>query len=309
MIFTVGSKIFKHIFARPFFIYLACIFLAVSLGDFSKLKINAIAQTMSRLNVAINYYEDFSSNSKSYDQFKLHQCVYYHQRVASFYSFERIGAYAMIGFCYDLLGEEDKAVKAYQDSLKANPNGFWPTFNLGLGAYKKKDYPRAIQYFQQAIDKDPKINLIILSRSKVYIDVKLSDPKHIRFDFSESIKEGHILAYMYLMESLVQIKDFTMLFNVAMLGLQEKIENPGIFYYYAGKSLFFQKQIDKAIELLQVAVLKDPNNEDAFLYLSMCMKTIGSDDLAKVFFDKAKQIEAKEGSFIQKKLDARARFF
>jgi tetratricopeptide (TPR) repeat protein len=264
---------------------------------------------MSRLNIAINYYEDFAPDKKPYNEFKLHQCIYYHQKVADFYHFERLSAYAMMGFCYDLLGEEEKAVKAYQASLKANPNGFWPAYNLGLGAYKKKEYQKAVEYFQQAIDKDSKVNLYILARSKVYMDIKLSDPKHRKDDFLELLKQGRVQAYIYLMDSLAQLKDYTMLFSVAMLGLRENSEDHGIFYYYAGWALFYQQQLDKAIELLQVAVAKNPNNADAFLYLSMCMKIVGTEELAKALFDQAKQIEEKEGSLIKRRLNSGTRFF
>lgn len=306
---SVWRTYIQFILSRPLFFYLICIIGISFMIKFPLFRKNSVDQTMNRLTPPIDYFKEFVDPHKHFDEFKLHQCVDYHQKVVEFYDFERSGAYAMMGFCEGLLGETNKATTAFKSSTDINPNNFWPYYDIGILNYQKGNYAEAIKYFQIALTKEIKLNVLVLFSSKVYADVRLSDPRGAEYNFLEALKEGRLNAYIFLMESLAKRQQYEQLFEVALLGLKEKAGHEDVFYYYAGRSAFYQQAYNKAIDLLQIAVQKNPQNTDALLYLAMCLRMAGKEDAAQKLFETAKEIYQQEGSFIEKALNSPIRFF
>ncbi len=287
--------------------YLACFLAVWHILDYPKAKGNAVAQTMSRFVPGIHYFGDFVDKHDHFDEFKLHQCIAYHKRVINFFPFQKSEAYQMLGFCYDRLGNTAMAIQSYQASIKANPEYFWPYYNLGIYAYRKGNYSKAVNYFQQALQKDLKINMLLMLRSKVFTDVRLSDRPD--YNVFEGIKDGREVAYIFMMESLFKIGAYDQLLGTALAGLKEGFGDQDIFLYYAGKAAFCQKSYEKAVELLQLALQKNPHNPDALLYMGLCMRVAGKEDLAKNFSVMARQELRQQGSAIEKYLNTGIRFF
>jgi tetratricopeptide (TPR) repeat protein len=302
-------KKFKFIIARPIFFYLVCLLIIFPLINWPLFLKNSQDQTMNRLAPPINYFKDFADNQGPLDKFKLNQCIVYHQKVVEYYPFERPAAYAMLGYCNALLGNTEKAIKAYEASVALNPNDSWPFYNLGILNYHKKNYSDAIYDFQQAISKNVKLNIFVLYDSKVYADIRFSDHSRIGYNFLEALMQGREVAYIGLMESFFKMGDFDKIFEVAVLALQEKLGDMSIFYYYAGRAAFYQKSYEKAVDLLQMALKINPQNPDALNYLGMCMHVAGKKDLEEKFFNAAKEIYQSQGSAIEKKLNSPVRFF
>lgn len=189
---------------RIIFFYLICLLVMWRILDYQKLSENAVPQTLSRLTPPIDYFTEFVNKQDHYDPYKLMYCVNYHQAVAQFFTIQRAEAYGMLGFCYERLGQSSQAVNAYQKAIALNPDYFWPYFNLGIMAYKQSQYTQAANYFHQALGLEPIKTIVLLSRSKVYNDVRLSQEVG-SYDYLQGLKEGQTEGYMLMMRSLYHL--------------------------------------------------------------------------------------------------------
>jgi tetratricopeptide (TPR) repeat protein len=298
----------KYILTRTFIFYLACFFLIWLVLDYHQLVDNAVPQTMSRLTPPMDYYVEFVDKEDHYDRFKLMNCVNYHKAVADFFVIQKAEAYGMLGFCYERLGQEPQAVSSYRQAIALNPDYFWPYYDLGVIYYKQARYAQAEDYFQRGLEQDPVKTLVLLSRSKVYNDVRLSKQSGT-YDFLQGLKQGRTKAYILLMDSLFKTGAYDQLWKTALYGLKEDLDMQGIFYYYAGVAAFYLKSYKQAIELLQIAIQNDPENADALMFMGMCLHLANKDDIAQIMMRKAALIHGQEGAAGAPYLKARVRFF
>jgi tetratricopeptide (TPR) repeat protein len=65
-------------------------------------------------------------------------------------------AYTNLGTAYDMLGKPKKAIKAYQEGIKAFPNEYNLYYNLGITQYAQKDYEGAEKAAMSSIKNNPK---------------------------------------------------------------------------------------------------------------------------------------------------------
>lgn len=297
----------KLILTRTFVFYLACFILTGLVLDYHKLTENAVPQTMSRLTPPMDYFSEFVDKEGKYDRFKLMNCVNYHQAVADFFVFQKAEAYGMLGFCYDRSGQRSQAISSYRQAIALNPDYFWPYYDLGVIYYSQAQYAKAEEYFRQAIEQSPVKSLLLLSRSKVYNDVRLSK-KDGEYDFLEGLKQGRAKAYILLMDSLSKTGAYDDLLKTALYGLKEGLDTQGIFYYYVGLAAFYQKSYNQAVEFFQMALQKDPDNADALMYMGMCLHIANKEEMAQDLMRKAALLHAEEGATAPY-LKARVRFF
>jgi len=298
----------KFFFTRSIVFYFLCFFLVWRILDYNQLINNAIPQVMSRLTPPMDYFAEFVDKEEPYDAFKLMNCVNYHKAVTQFFGFQKAEGFGMLGFCYERLGRQSQAIESYQQSIAVNADYFWPYYDLGVIAYRQGQYAKAGDYFKRAIEQNPIKTIFLLSRSKVYSDVKLSKEAGV-YDTLNGLKEGRLQAYILWMDSLFKAGAYEQLGEVAINGLKQGMDVQGIFYYYAGMAAFYQKSYPKAVEILQIALQKDPRNSDALLYLGMCLKEAGREDMAQAIISKAGVLHKQGGSLIEPYLKARVRFF
>ena len=286
-----------------------CLIIVWPFLNYHKLMDNAIPQTLSRLTPPIDYYYEFVDRQGGYDRFKLKECIYYHQAVAHYFPIQKAESYGMLGFCEERLGQKPQAIAAYKQAIALNPDYFWPYYDVGVIFYNQAQYSKAEDYFIQAIELNPVKTIVLLSRSKVYNDVKLSSPKD--HDYLQGLKQGRVSAYVLMMDSLFKTASYVELEKVAISGLKEDLGIDSILYYYAGVAVFYQKSIHNAVELLQAAVQKDPGNADAYYYLGLCLRLAGKPDMAGMLLAKATELHHQQGdnALIKQYLKARVRFF
>jgi tetratricopeptide (TPR) repeat protein len=302
------TRYLKFILTRTIVLYLACVLLVWHILDYPQLIGNAIPVTMSRLTPPIDYFTEFVDRQDHYDRFKLMDCVYYHKAVAHFFAFQKAEAFGMLGFCYDRLGERAQAIDSYRQSISLNPDYFWPYYDLGVIYYNQAQYSRAADYFQQAIDQNPVKTIVLLSRSKIYTDVKLSEQTG-SYDFLQGLRQGRIQAYALMMECFTKTGSYEQLGKAAVEGLKEGLGMNGIFYYYAGLAAFYQKSFPNAMVFLQAAAQNDPYNADAYYYLSLCLRMAGKEDMSRALLAKAAGVHQQGDSQLKEYLKARVRFF
>ncbi len=301
-------QVLRFLFVRIWIIYLGLGCFAWFVFDRNSAMDNASAQALSRFNPTVKYFKLLDHSAGESTRSQLHDCIYYHQMVANSFFYQAAEAYSMLGFCYERLGDEHKAQQAYQKSMTINQAYMWPFYNLGVMAFRKADYPKAIDYFQQALERDPAQNVVLLNYSKVYMDVKSTRPEE-KYDFSQGVRRSYSNAFLLLMVSLEQTKNYSRLFGVALKGMQDNSLDQGLFYYYAGVAAFRLHLYDKAINFLQQAINKEPRNADAFLYLSLCFKALGRDDLVNEFMAMGAKVNAQYGGWLKSQINTDVRFF
>jgi len=298
----------KFILTRTIVLYLACFCLIWRVLDYDKLINNAVPQTMSRLTVPIDYFAEFVDKEDHYNHFNLVNCINYHKGVAQFFAFQKAEAYGMLGFCYERLGQMQQATASYRQAIASNPDYFWPYYDLGVIFYNQTQYPKAEDYFHQALEQSPLKTIVLLSRSKVYSDVKLSKQSG-RYDPLGGLKEGRTEAYILLMDSLAKTGAYEQLYKTAINGLKEGLDVEGIFYYYAGIGAFDQKSYKQAMDFLQIALQNNPRNSDALWYFGMCLQAANKQALAQAVLSKAQLLHKQGITVIEPYLKTRVRFF
>ena len=212
-------ELLRRLKTRVVIVYIVCFILILPFFVYSKFKSNAVEQTMSRLVPRTHYFKEFIYPKDHFDEYNLRLCINYHKRVAEFFPFQKAEAYGMLGFCYERLGNTDQSINYYQRSLEVVPYYFWPNYNLGIIYFKKGQYEKAFTNFKEALGKDLKTNMMLLSRSKVYNDVRVSDPGD--YNFLTGLIQARQTTYIYLMQSLLKLGRYQDLYQSALLGLNE----------------------------------------------------------------------------------------
>ena len=304
-------KYIKLIFTKAIFLYLVLGAALWYTPWFYTARAHAIAQVLTRLHPHINYFEDFANPHEHFSIDQLNLCINYHKRVVQFIPLEGPEAYQMIGYCYNLLGDRANAEKFYQMSTKTmpGPNYFWPYYNLGILAFNKGDNSRAVDYFQKALVRYEVVNHWLWTHSKVFNDVRISDPANADYNFSENFRKSYTQAYILLLESIVRLKSYDELFKVIPLALKDAWGEQDVFYYYGGVGDFYRRNYKEALIFLHLAVNLNPNNSDAILYMGKCMQAIGRPDLADNLFSQAENVKQRDGPFMEKRLNPSIRFF
>jgi tetratricopeptide (TPR) repeat protein len=65
-------------------------------------------------------------------------------------------AYTNLGTAYDMLGKPKKAIKAYEEGIKAFPNEYNLHYNLGITLYRQKEFDKAEIAAMSSIKNNPK---------------------------------------------------------------------------------------------------------------------------------------------------------
>jgi tetratricopeptide (TPR) repeat protein len=257
------NNILKFTLTRAVFFYLICFLMIWRILDYPQLMSNAVPQTMSRLTPPMDYFDEFVDRQDHYDQFKLINCVNYHKAVVQFFEYQKAEAYGMLGFCYERLGQISQAVASYQNAITSNPDYMWPYYDLGVINYRQGKYTQASNYFRQAIEQNPLKTLFLLTRSKVYNDVRLSDQDG-SYDYLQGIKQGQLSSYILLMDSLLKANDTDQLMLVALNGIQQGLEPQSVFYYYGSMAAHRAGKEEIALGMMHKAVLLRKGNSQEF---------------------------------------------
>lgn len=158
-----------------------------------------------------------------------------------------------IAISYDLMGQSDKAIEAYENALKVAPEDVDLMFNMGRLYFMQENYEKAIESFQKVLEKDPDDFDSNLNIGNVYINIadslakeaKATDDKgklilsETEIAQKESLSKGNFEKAIPYLEKATQIKSdnanaWTLL---------------GIVYVRAGMAEKGKEAFDKADEL------------------------------------------------------------
>ncbi|MCO5269433.1 MAG: tetratricopeptide repeat protein [Brumimicrobium sp.] len=76
--------------------------------------------------------------------------------------------YQLLGNSYDNLGKSDKAIETYKAGLKQFPNSGNLYLEMGVMQMGKKDYYKALDYYEKGIEVEPKFSSNYYWASKIY---------------------------------------------------------------------------------------------------------------------------------------------
>ena len=88
-------------------------------------------------------------------------------------------AVRVAAFCYNQLGQKDKAFEYYQKVMKDQPDDPDLIFNLGLLHEEMEDYDKAIVQFRKAFELNPQDTESILHCAQLYMEIKEDNLKAI----------------------------------------------------------------------------------------------------------------------------------
>ncbi len=163
-------------------------------------------------------------------------------------------AISYTALCYDLMGEGDKAMAAYDDALAKNPDDGDLYFNRGRLFYMRDDYERASQDFQKVAELSPEDFQAVYNLGNTYLSIADSMQKNIKKLVDQSGDEN-------------KIKE-----------LKEDEEK----YLELAK-----KYLEKAKEL-------DPEHQNLWYNLGVVYIRLGDAEKGKAAFDKSDEIGEKK---------------
>lgn len=162
-----------------------------------------------------------------------------------------------LAYSYDLMGQSDKAIEAYQNALEKNPNDKDLLFNMGRIYFMQDNYEKAIESFKKVLEFDPN-------------------------DFDANLNIGN--AYYGMGDSLSNEAQKTDDSGNPVLSeseIQEKVN-------------LAKTNFDEAIPYLEKAAEIKPDNENAWTMLGIVYVRSGYPEKGKEAFDKAEQLKNNE---------------
>ena len=122
--------------------------------------------------------------------------------------------YDNIGICYRKLNRYDDAIKAYEKSLKIDPNGLTPLQNIAIAYIYKKDYKKAVKAYEKLAKLDSKNPEVYYGIGNIYAQYL--------FDYEKAL-ENLCQAYnIYVNQKSPYRTDAETLINIVYQGLKKE---------------------------------------------------------------------------------------
>src|SRR3989338_11272789 len=100
-----------------------------------------------------NHFE--SSATLSAGELKsLDSYIYFYEKYVEYVP-GNADAYTFLGLCQYYRQDKEAAVHSFNMAVKSNQDFFWPYYNLGIIAFREKNYTMAREVMQYAVGKKP----------------------------------------------------------------------------------------------------------------------------------------------------------
>lgn len=307
------KKFFKYIYEllgkRVITVYLLIYFVSLYFIDYDSIIYKFKIQTLNRIRpLNFNYLVDTWEEHRPFDPAKLKDYIYYYTQVTKAVE-GRADAYGLLGFCYYKIGETQKSIEAYQESIRINPEFYWAYHNLAVIYFKAQQYEKASEIITKGLRLDvEKTMLSIYNSPQIYLPLvvrgvqkhKIDEPEQFVLDqLEDGFRDGYlmwVLGYFYL-------NDYPSTLRAADITLNASLEKKLVFNYYAGLAAYELKQYALALKFFEASIREDDTFADAYHYLGECAKAMGQEKIAAVAQIRAELLKSKPGYFDVKKLE------
>jgi tetratricopeptide (TPR) repeat protein len=186
-------------------------------------------------------------------------------------------AHNMLGKTYFMMGQFQKAGSELEETLKLVPGDYDAEYTLGLSFLKRKEVARAKQLYERMVERlgnRPALRVLIgrAYRETGFLPESIEEFKKA-IELDPKFPRVHYylgLTYLYK-DGASRIPDATEEFRI------ELAANPDEFFanFYLGILYIIERKWEPAIELLEKAVRKQPNNPDPYFHLGQAYQGAG----------------------------------
>ncbi len=175
----------------------------------------------------------------------------------------KVKLYFNLGYCNQILKNNDLAIKYYSEALNFNPKLYIIYYNRGNVYYDKGEYNRAIQDFDKAIALEPNYARSYNNRGSAY--AKKEDYNRAIQDYNKAVTLNSEYAGAYFNRGLTYYDKGE--YNRAIQDYNKAIElYPTFADAYCNRGLAYYKKADydKAIQDCKNAIMLEPGSAPAY---------------------------------------------
>ena len=262
------------ILSRAIVFYALVFWASTAVIDYNKIKFQVQLRDLNKIfPVSFKYLIELSDQKRQADLDGIKDYVLFYGRVAAYFP-DQADAQAMLGFCYDHLGNQKLAIKHYRQAIASQPDYFWPYYNLGIIYFRASQFRESAEMFKKALELNLQKTLELIRDSKViYKSIILEDPS-LGQKMGERLDDSFEYAYQLLILDYYYLDDFRAMLEAARNAAEVRTRKES-FYFYAGMAAYELKEFQTAVELFEKAYTINPYFTDAAKYWKLCLELSG----------------------------------
>ena len=225
------------------------------------------------------YLYNYIVGQESFDPESFRQAVRYYQEFLIKNRNNPTG-YGNLGFCYFYLKDYKRAIESYQKAVQYNPNYYTYNWDVGMIYFYLKNYEKATAYLQKAVDQIPptiayyvKLGEKLQSRGK-------TEKEQLPYVFIQQAEDDENRAYELLIQCYLYVKEYSVMREIAVLGLRSHPTNQKLLYY-AGLANVMMKKYNAAILYFDQLLALNPDYLQAYYYRGVCFEKTNRHDEAR----------------------------
>jgi len=238
--------------------------------------------TLNRLRPNFDYLVSAMTEEKDIDRKRIEKYLFYFKSILDVVG-PRADVYGLLGYCYGLLGENQKAIEFYQKAEALNPRFFWFHYNLATLYFRENRYKEALGEARLSLQQgtiDDNLNFIYKSY-RVYLPIIAVSGDNLQQTITGQLKRGYFNIYLLMILSPYYMNDFPLMLQSVNDVLPKEIGSDAHFYFLAGVALYNLNDYERSIVFLQNTLNKDDKSWEAYDYLAMNLEAMGKAELAR----------------------------
>ena len=211
---------------------------------------------------------------------------------AESYDINKDDVYFFKGRVFSELGRFAKADKAYNNTIKINPNYIGAWNNLGNNAFRQQNFSQAVKYYNKEIIKN-KTSIPFRALGRAYVELGKTDSARICFQHSIDINNNYASAYL----NLAQLEEDEGNLNKALNHASRAyaLEPNNIEYQYVYSTILVQMDRGKeAIYSLREIIKEWPWHHGAHYNLARALIQSGQKIEGQQYLDASEKIRATQ---------------
>ena len=253
-----------------FFLYLAAFIVSLLFIKYPAALQQARSSTLNRFMPNFDYLVLSQIQQENLDKKKMQEYFDYYQLV-DIYMPNRADTQGTLGYCAYALGKEDTALNFYKRAVQLFPQSFAFQYNLGALYFKRGQYEIAKNYFTQALQTDPRLNLQFTFTSRLYYPL-LPPSQNPEATALAHVKLQYERCFRLLVLTLEKLGKDEPAFQTAVQATLQSFPDDTFFYLHAGKAAYRLGWHSQTIAFLQKALIKKPQDPETLRLLGLSLR-------------------------------------